>query len=86
VTTGAWIEPDVIRRVELISRWRQPDYATVNLSEEGSLDVMRALLGAGVGIEAGVWTVADAELLVKSGLADRALRTSRFGVSWPFVA
>jgi len=35
---------------------------------------MRALLGAGVGIEAGVWTVADAEWLVKSGLADRALR------------
>ncbi len=74
VTTGAWIEPGVIRRVELVSRWRQPDYATVNLSEEGSLDVMRALLGAGVGIEAGVWTVADAELLVKSGLTDRTLR------------
>ena len=74
VTTGAWIEPDVGRRVGLVSQWRAPDYATVNLSEDGSLEVMGALLGAGVGIEAGVWTVEDAEKLVASGLGDRVLR------------
>ena len=74
VTTGAWIEPDVSRRVALVSRWRAPDYATVNVSEAGSLQVMRALLGAGVGIEAGVWTVEDAETLATSGLGDRVLR------------
>lgn len=35
VTTGAWIDPDVGRRVALVSQWRAPDYATVNLSEDG---------------------------------------------------
>ena len=74
VTTGAWIEPDVARRVALISTWTEPDYATVNLSEDGSLEIMQTLLQAGIAVEAGVWTVADAELLLSSGLADRMLR------------
>jgi uncharacterized protein (DUF849 family) len=74
VTTGAWIEPDLDRRVQLVSQWTQPDYTSVNLSEDGALEVMRALLAAGIGIEAGVWTVADAELLVRSGLADQMTR------------
>jgi len=73
VTTGAWIEPGVARRVALVSHWTEPDSATVNLSEDGSLEVIAALLKAGVGVEAGVWTVADAEMLVGSGLADRML-------------
>ena len=47
VSTGAWIEPEAGRRVALVSRWTQPDFATVNLSEDGSLGVMRALLQAG---------------------------------------
>jgi uncharacterized protein (DUF849 family) len=68
VSTGAWIEPDVERRVALLRAWRAPDYASVNLSEDGAVDVMRALIAAGVGIEAGVWSVADAELLAASGL------------------
>ena len=74
VTTGAWIEPDVSARVALVSRWRAPDYATVNVSEDGSRQVMRALLDAGVGIEAGVWSIEDAESLAASGLADQVLR------------
>ena len=61
VSTGAWIEPDLERRLELISKWRTPDYASVNLSEEGADEVMAALAKAGIGIEAGVATVADAE-------------------------
>jgi uncharacterized protein (DUF849 family) len=74
VTTGAWIEPDVARRAALVSEWTEPDYATVNLSEDGSLEIIQVLLQAGIGVEAGVWTVADAELLVSSGLADYLLR------------
>ena len=70
VSTGAWIEPDVERRVRLISEWKEPDYASVNLSEDGAFEVMQALIQAGIGIEAGVWSVADAEVLVNSGLAD----------------
>jgi uncharacterized protein (DUF849 family) len=74
VTTGAWIQPDVDRRVALVRAWSAPDYATVNLSEPGAIRVMEALLQAGVGIEAGVWTVEDAERLAASGLGGRVLR------------
>jgi uncharacterized protein (DUF849 family) len=68
VSTGAWIEPDLARRLELVRTWRAPDYASVNLSEEGATEVMKALVEAGVGIEAGVWSVEDAERLAASGM------------------
>jgi uncharacterized protein (DUF849 family) len=74
VTTGAWIKPDLARRLALIREWREPDYTSVNLSEEGSLEVMATLLEIGVGIEAGVWTVEDAEQLGNSGLGNRMTR------------
>jgi len=74
VSTGAWIEPDVGRRVRLVSEWTEPDYASVNVSDDGALEVMQALIEAGIGIEAGVWSVADAEALVDSGLASQTLR------------
>jgi uncharacterized protein (DUF849 family) len=74
VSTGAWIEPDLGRRLELIAAWSAPDYASVNLSEDGAFDVMRTLLDAGIGIEAGVWSVQDAERLAACGLGDRLTR------------
>src|SRR5215469_10146596 len=74
VTTVAWIEPDLPRRLELVRVWQAPDYANVNLSEPGATEVMKALIDAGIGIEAGVWTVADAELLARSGLAESLRR------------
>jgi uncharacterized protein (DUF849 family) len=74
VSTGAWIEPDLGRRLELLAGWSAPDYASVNLSEDGAAATMRALLDAGVGIEAGVWSVEDAERLAASGLGDRVTR------------
>jgi uncharacterized protein (DUF849 family) len=74
VSTGAWIEPDLERRCALIGGWTAPDYASVNLSEEGAAQVMQALLDAGVGIEAGVWSAEDAERLAATGLASRVLR------------
>jgi uncharacterized protein (DUF849 family) len=74
VSTGAWIEPDLGRRVELIGGWSAPDYTSVNLSEEGADEVMRAVLTAGVGIEAGISTADDVERLAASGLGDRLTR------------
>jgi uncharacterized protein (DUF849 family) len=74
VSTGAWIEPDLDRRLELVRAWRAPDYASVNLSEPGAAAVMEALLEAGIGIEAGVWTVADAERLAASGFGGHVTR------------
>jgi len=74
VTTGAWIEPDLELRLELVRAWRAPDYTSINLSEPGATDLMRAVLEAGVGIEAGVWTVEDAEVLAASGLGGEVTR------------
>jgi uncharacterized protein (DUF849 family) len=74
VSTGAWIVPDLERRAALVAAWRAPDYASVNLSEEGAERVMRTLLEAGIGIEAGVGSVEDAERLAASGLAGRLVR------------
>jgi uncharacterized protein (DUF849 family) len=74
VSTGAWIEPDARRRVELVRRWRAPDYASVNFSESGAPEVMRALIEVGVGVEAGVWTVEDAIRLDATGLGDHVTR------------
>lgn len=74
VTTGAWIEPDPAQRVALVRGWHEPDYASVNLSEPGAFEVMEALLQNGMGVEAGVWSVADAELLAVSEFKDVVLR------------
>ncbi len=74
VSTGAWIEPDLARRLELVQAWRAPNYASVNVSEPGAPDVMTALIQAGVGIEASVSTVEDAELLAATGLGGQVTR------------
>jgi uncharacterized protein (DUF849 family) len=74
VSTGAWIEPDLERRLALIGAWRAPDYASVNVSEDGFERVMGVLLEHGIGIEAGVWSVEDAERLAGTGLGQRVTR------------
>lgn len=74
VTTSAEIEPDPERRLRLVGTWREPDHASVNLSEPGAMELMEVLVGMGVGVEAGVWTVEDAERLAASGLGARVTR------------
>jgi len=74
VTTGEWIEPDLERRLAQIRAWTAPDYASVNLSEGGAIPTMETLLAAGVGIEAGLASVADVDLLASSGFAGRVTR------------
>jgi uncharacterized protein (DUF849 family) len=75
VTTGAWIEPDVERRLAAIASWQvPPDFASVNFYEEGAEEVARLLLGRGIGVEAGLATPADAHALADSGLGGACLR------------
>lgn len=74
VTTGAWIEPDLHRRLEMIASWSSPDYTSVNVGEEGFDEVMRCLVQQGVGIEAGVSNLEDVSRLASSGMAHHALR------------
>lgn len=75
ISTGAWIEGDDDCRLAMIAGWRVlPDHASVNLGEAGAAAVIEALHRRGVGIEAGLATVADAERLARLGLAPLALR------------
>lgn len=66
VSTGAWIIPDPTQRLNAIRSWAVlPDFASVNLSEEGYEAVIGALVDKGIGVEAGVWSAADAERLTE---------------------
>ena len=66
ISTGAWIEPDLEKRLALIRSWYGPDYASVNCSEEGAIDVMYALISAGIGIEVGIGHPDEVEVFAKS--------------------
>lgn len=75
VSTGAWIERDEDRRLACIGGWGAlPDHASVNLGEPGAPAVIELLHRRGIGIEVGLASVADAERLVRLGLAPLALR------------
>ncbi|MDQ7906453.1 3-keto-5-aminohexanoate cleavage protein [Phytohabitans sp. ZYX-F-186] len=59
VTTGAWIAPDSGERVAAVESWSVlPDFASVNVHEEGAERVAAALRSRGIGVEAGLWTPA----------------------------
>ncbi len=75
ISTGAWIIPDLMKRLALIQEWEVlPDFASVNIHEEGAELVIKLLLDLGVGVEAGVWNPRAAKTLVRSGLAKECLR------------
>ena len=55
----------------------RPDLVSLNLSEDGWRELAELLAERGIGIEAGVWTARDAELLAESGLVAMWGRGSR---------
>ena len=75
ISTGDWIEPNVDKRLNLISTWQNSvSFASVNFHEPGAERVARLLMKRGIGVEAGLFTRQAAENLVKSGLAEDCLR------------
>ena len=48
----------------------RPDFASVNVSEDGYPALVAALTGLGIAVEAGVWSPADAD---RAGAVDRVL-------------
>jgi uncharacterized protein (DUF849 family) len=68
VSTGIWMTGgDARRREALVRAWAglesRPDFASVNVHEEGFADLVAILDDAGIGVEAGVWQPAEAEEL-----------------------
>jgi len=79
VSTGAWIEADDPARRRHIAGWgalgaARPDEASVNFSEADAPAVAALLLAAGVGVEAGLATRADAARFLALGLAPQCRR------------
>ena len=75
VSTGAWILPDPTARMKAVAAWEVlPDFASVNFSEDGAVELARLLLSRGVDVEAGVCDADAAEVFLKSGLAERCIR------------
>lgn len=65
IGTGAWIPPGGRARHKDMEQWSDlPDYVSINLGEEDAPDVMDLMDQRGVGVEAGIWSVADAERFV----------------------
>ena len=75
ISTGAWIVPNLSDRLSLIRAWDLlPDFASVNVHEQGALQVIRLLLDRGVEVEAGIWNSDAASTLLDSGLAEECVR------------
>lgn len=69
------IPPTGRARQEHIRRWRLlPDYASINLIEDDAAEVIRLVLAKGIGVEAGLWSVADAERFIALPEARGCLR------------
>ncbi|GAA2395187.1 3-keto-5-aminohexanoate cleavage protein [Dactylosporangium salmoneum] len=80
VTTGLWITGgDAEARRRAIAGWAglerhlRPDFASVNVSEPGFTALVGILDELGVAVEAGVWSVADADALSIAGRVPRVL-------------
>ena len=75
VSTGTWIAPTGRARHEHIRAWQVlPDYVSVNVIEEDSAETIALALDKGLGVEAGLWSVSDAERYVALPTARRCLR------------
>jgi len=75
ISTRVGITADPAARQRAFQAWQiLPDYVSVNLSEADAPEVIRLMLKRGIGIEAGLATVADAERYVALPEAAACLR------------
>lgn len=75
VTTGAWAEPDIERRLAAVAGWTElPDCASVNWHEAGADEVATLLRSLGIGVEAGIWGGAGLEAWRRSPVRGDCLR------------
>ena len=75
LSTSADIEPDPERRLALVAAWTElPELVTANQGEDGIGELCELLLERGIGIEAGLLSLADAHTFTASGIAGRCVR------------
>jgi uncharacterized protein (DUF849 family) len=75
LSTSEGIEADPAKRLQLVAAWSElPELVTANQGEDGIDELCELLIDRGVGVEAGLLTVADAEAFVESPLPPRCVR------------
>ena len=75
VSTGWWIAPGGRARQQHVRAWQvKPDYVSVNLIEQDAGEVIDLVLEKGIGVEAGLWSAADAGKFVAHPNARNCLR------------
>src|SRR5262249_29709325 len=75
LSTGWWIPPKGRARQEHIRAWKTlPDYVSINLIEEDSAEVIDLALSKRIGVEAGIWSPADADKFIAHPKAHHCLR------------
>jgi uncharacterized protein (DUF849 family) len=75
LSTSEEIDRDPFARAAAISAWREkPDFVSVNLSELGWAGIARAAVHAGIAVEAGLASLADAEELRRSPFSHQVIR------------
>ncbi|HKU05023.1 MAG TPA: 3-keto-5-aminohexanoate cleavage protein [Bradyrhizobium sp.] len=75
LSTGWWIPPKGRARQEHLRMWDAlPEYVSINLIEEDSAEVIDLALSKGIGVEAGIWSPADAAKFIAHPDARRCLR------------
>ena len=69
------IPPGGKARQKPIKQWQVlPDYVSINLIEEDAAEMISLVLGKGMGVEAGIWSVSDAERFIALPNAAKCLR------------
>ena len=75
LSTSADIEPDPERRMASIAAWTElPELVTANQGEEGIQELCELLFERGIGVEAGLLSLDDAQRFVAAGIAARCVR------------
>lgn len=75
LSTAEAIDADPFARAAAVRSWQtRPDFISVNLFELGWEGIARTALHAGIAVEAGLATPADAEELARSPFAHQILR------------
>ncbi len=75
LSTSAEIEPDPERRHALIGSWTElPELVTANQGEDGIAELCGLLFERGIGVEAGLLSLDDAQSFIAAGIAARCAR------------
>ena len=75
ISTGEWIEPNLDKRLEQISSWKNiPDFVSINYDENGFEKVTELISKIGMKIEIGLSSLESAENFTKSNVKGNFLR------------